>query len=479
MNLVKRWGPWLTICLLAAGWVLSLRSTRPELLADSDTRVLLYALHREPNPWVWFARDWPLENHFYRPVSTLSFWLDYQTRVAPRLPAGRLSEAEFMAALARIAPEAAPGFGWTNAWLCALCVVLSFWLVRELSEIPWHAAGASLLFASWHGGGIAWLASVIVVLSWSSWLGLARGAGKWRDVLPAWLGGLFLAATLGPTSSFGQHAERWIPGRTATVMTAACLCAMAAFCRWARLSWSRRVRPMRADSTPSTRMSVQTAPSRFSFLWLVASSVAVALALGSYEQAVMLPIVLLGCALILFAKDLRPRWWGLAPAFVLLFAYAALRFLVVPAGSSAYQEQQLRPTASALRSLAELVLPGSSETSPIFIGLGVGWEIVLTATFWASVILLVGNVAFWWLIWKDRRRFETLGWFGVSILAFLPLAWVQQVFGHYHYWSSALFAGFWVLAIAAFLGGWATAISPPEFRAPPRPGPAPGSLPRR
>src|SRR5687767_2966864 len=105
---MKRWGIGLLLVLLSCVPVLLHRESSRYLLEDTDTKVLLQTIRQENAPFSWFVQDWPLRNHFYRPVSTLVFEVD-----------------------SRIHGDNAAGFGLTNALLCVGCVLLLFWFLRE------------------------------------------------------------------------------------------------------------------------------------------------------------------------------------------------------------------------------------------------------------------------------------------------------------------------------------------------------------
>ncbi|RYG37669.1 hypothetical protein EON81_05960, partial [bacterium] len=106
----RAWPGWLTIALCGvAVWFSRVGSA--SLLQDSDTAVLLAKIRERGNPLSWFAGDWPLGNHFYRPVSTLSFELDNA-----------------------LYGNHAEGYGATNALLAIACIAALFWMLRELTD---------------------------------------------------------------------------------------------------------------------------------------------------------------------------------------------------------------------------------------------------------------------------------------------------------------------------------------------------------
>src|SRR5947209_6221642 len=73
---MKRWGIALLAVILACVPILLSHVTTHQLLQDSDTAFLLKTVRERQAPLSWFTGDWPLGNHFYRPVSTLTFEMD-------------------------------------------------------------------------------------------------------------------------------------------------------------------------------------------------------------------------------------------------------------------------------------------------------------------------------------------------------------------------------------------------------------------
>src|SRR4051812_29278202 len=110
---MKRWRVWLVLLLAISAFVLLSHGRGPSLLQDSDTAALLRITRARQAPLSWFAGDWPLENHFYRPLPTLTFELDD-----------------------RLWHHSPDGYGWTNAILCVLCIWGLFWLLREMTDSP-------------------------------------------------------------------------------------------------------------------------------------------------------------------------------------------------------------------------------------------------------------------------------------------------------------------------------------------------------
>lgn len=438
--------------LLAALLVFSYRSSSPALLQDTDTRVLLETIRERQAPLSWFGGDWPLENHFYRPISTLVFELDNA-----------------------IWRENAAGYGATNALLAALCVLLLFWLFRELTDRPGLTAGATLLFVAWT------LSMLGTWLGWLYWIALAatvvgvirhgKAARQWLPVLPF---GLFLATELSREVIL-QGVIAWIPGRTASVMTVFCLVAMAAYARYERLSAQRSPAPERTPlDPPATRNTEVAAKSaRLPVAWAVVSCLATALALGSYEQAVMLPACLLGVAICMRWQRYRVRWGWQAGFWLLLVGYLALRYQLVPTEASGYQRQQFRDGPGVWLSLTGYLFPSFFNLQTLQASLSVSWIVLLTSRPWVMALELIGNVQAVLLL--KREWVLGLTAYLLSFLAYLPMAWLKP-FDHYQYWPVALRSLLGAVLTVAFFRAVVTAVSPPTRQAPPRPAPAPGSL---
>lgn len=442
----------LVLAVLAAVVVFAQRSASADLLTDSDTHVAIAKIRERNDPLSWFRGDWPLENHFYRPISTLVFEIDN-----------------------RLYGDNPAGYGATNALLCAICVLLTFWFFRELTDRPALATIATLVFTEWHLGPSGITSRVFELLLYAALAGgILRHGFRIKQWLPAVL--VFMAAQ----SQFliakpiGGRTIDWIPGRTATTMTVFCLIALAAYARYERLGST----PKRADpgplDPPATR-NTEIVKRTAGVGWAILAVVATALALGAYEQAVMLPACLLAVACAFRWRGFRVRWGWQVPAWGLLVGYLVLRKLILPSEHSAYQDQQLRFGPGVWLSLTDYLVPSINSVQSMATYFEMGWEVLLMGAPYLAVLAVARDAT---AIYQARRRwvFALAGW-GMSFLAFLPMAWLNH-FDHYHYWPLALRS----LLVAVL--GWTglellvTAWSPRGTQAPPRPDPAPGSLPR-
>lgn len=388
----------------AALLVLGQAASSPSLLADTDTAFLLKIIRERGSPLSWFTGDWPLGNHFYRPVSTLTFELD-----------------------ARLYGSAAWGYGLTNALLAAACVLLLAWFVVEVTAKPGWAVASSALFALWTVG-----APMDAALAWAPWIALA-GFAAYRlrrdgtiPLKPVLALTCLLVAAAWEAGGFQALRFRmidWLPGRTASTMTVFALFALGAYARSLDLHAGVERRA-----------------------WQCAAVLGLALALGSYEQAVMLPAAFL--ALWAVAGRGRPGGspWVHAAFWSVLAGYIALRVAVLPGGESTYQAQQLRDGTTAWLSAGEYVFP------PIFTlhQWGASWDLgfavlLVPALYEAAGLLVAMTVAYGLALFAKPsvRRAALAGW-ALSWISFLPMAWVKP-FEHYHFWPMAMRA---LLAVA-------------------------------
>ncbi|MFY9234937.1 MAG: hypothetical protein WAO58_10830 [Fimbriimonadaceae bacterium] len=453
---MRRWAVGFVLVVLACVPVLLGRESGPQLLQDTDTKVLLETIRRENAPLSWFVQDWPLANHFYRPVSTLAFELD-----------------------SRLYGDNPAGFGWTNALLCVAAVLLLFWFFRELTDDVVIATSGAVLFALWNAHWSGWAA---VLAACGSWLLLALmllpGRRPWPAIL-AWLGAWFLASELVGIRDLESRALDWIPGRTATIMTVFALIALASYCRFERLGAKRLSRadpgPLDPPATKGTSEAVERSGS--SWLWLVLASLATLLALGSYEQAIMLPGALLAVAIYLRITGLRVRWAAHAVFWLALVAYFLIRGSLIGWERSGYQEQQFHSggPASILFGISEYLTPEAKPIWTYLMSVELNWSLLFITQFY-QVIAAIGSTVAAAILIIRRWRLPLLG-LGLSMLAILPMLWLND-FAHYHYWPMAMRALF-VVAFAKLVGQQIViAASRPALQAPPRQRPAPGSLPR-
>lgn len=461
---MKRWRVAFLLVLLAALPILFHWNRSAALLEDSDTKGILQAIRQADDPLKWFRGDWPIANHFYRPIVSLVFEADNA-----------------------VWHNDASGYGLTNVLLCFGCVLLLFWALREITDRPWPSAGGAAIFAFWHGNSALLLSDAANYAAWTTLaVGLWRHRSAWRIYLPAFLTLLALSYELLPIRPLEARMIDWIPGRTASTMTAFALIAIAAYARFERLrtppAGPQAVTP---ETPPATRSTEAASTPGMPWPWAVVALVATALALGTYEQAVMLPAVLLVVEIAMRSGGRRGKG-GTAPgsgwpvhtvAWGLLFGYLALRWALLPHDASGYQRQQFSSTRTAIWTEMEYVFPPLAGFFglPAFFNDGVYmlFNTGPTGPYATLYRLVVVGRGYW-----EARREPTLvllGWLG-SAVAFLPMAWFK-LFEHYHYWPMAMRSALVVALGAVSLRLMASVWSPPAWPAPPRFRPAPGSLP--
>jgi hypothetical protein len=422
------------------------------MLQDSDTRVLLATVRERGDPLSWFRGDWPLLNHFYRPVSTLTFELDN--------------------ALWR---DWAPGYGWTNAIVCALGVIALFWVIREMTDKSWLAGLSASIFGLWNvnGSSLELLKPVLYILAGVALVGFFR-RNPVASVL-AVLSLVFLATQLSPPEEFGWRVLGWLPGRTTSTMTLFALASVGAFSRYARLCGIRSVPVATPTDIPATRGTQVAEKPKHGWIWLLVSLLSLALALGCHEQAVVVPGVLTATWLAFRLKGIQLPGWLVGLFWALLAAYALVRGACVPFVASGYQRQQFRNGGGVGLALADYFLPATVWWPILRDSLAAGLELLVTLGPWLLLGQILGNIVQWKLVVTTKERWDLIWAYAASAGSFLPMAWLKP-FGHYHELPCAFRAVFVVLLLTVGFRAWASAVSPRALRAPARPSPAPGSL---
>lgn len=454
---MTRWWPLVLALVAGAAAVLSQRATSDALLQDSDTRVLLAQIAARADPLSWFAGDWPLGNHFYRPVSTLAFEMD--AALYGRRPAG---------------------FGLTNALIACAALAMLGWLAAEATRHPWRAAGAAALFAAWHldagpeiASALRWLWIPVLALA----LLRARSLAAVAFGIGATLAVVWLVSELQGPSQLHHRVVAWLPGRTASTMAVFALAALAAWIRFERLRRWDVAPPYDPLDPPEGRNSPAPRAPRGVAWWAVLALLASALALGCYEQAIMLPFLMAGVSALMARRGGTLPWGWLSGAFCLLAAYLALRMAIVPSDISEYQRQQFRFGPGVWLSLLDYAFPAGRGYTALAAASGLGAAVLFSPTVQQAAIGFVANATAYWRAMRARERALFAAWAG-SLCAFAPMAWLKP-FDHYHYFPMAIRAVFVVgLATVAFRL-CLSAAGPPALQAPPRLGPAPGSPLRR
>lgn len=402
---MKHWGPWVLV-LLCCGWILASASRDPAMLQDTDTAAILEAIERRQSPLSWFAGDWPLGNRFYRPVSSLIFEADAQTG----------------------------WFGFSNAVLVAGSLLALFWLALPLVGL-WPGAAAvvlsTLVVQGFHGRFGAWLGfGLAVMVAWRAW------PLSSRTLLLA-LASLYLGWEFAAAEPLRFRMMDWIPGRTASTMTLFALLALGSALRAgsAAPAQGRALAPRSSgDSAPGQRR------------WVLLTWIFTAAALGSYEQAVMLPALLTGIPLLALLQRRPANWIPAVGAWILLGGYLLLRKSVLPPEPSAYIDQQLRSGGFAFVAIAPYLWPTWDAWFRLRTELTTSAVLLLTAGPWVGLLRLVANACGYLVAGLSPDRWTLLFFWSWSVLAFLPMAWLHP-FEHYHFWPVLLRSLFWILLL--------------------------------
>lgn len=426
-------------------WIV-IKHARGNLLADTDTAVLLANIRERNNPWSWFSGDWPLFNHFYRPISTLPFELDNA-----------------------LYGSNAAGYGMTNAIICAICIFAAFWFFREFTDNKLLTGISTALFGMAHItleplriiGELFWLLPLVALL------GFTRGKFKEKlpSVLTAILVCIFITQILPSIPlDFKNRIVDWLPGRTASTMTIFALVALASYTRFERLTAGRKEQPLTPYDVPATRSTVISDPGRAPWLWVVLAALATVLALGAYEQAIMIPALITGICIMFALNHRTPHWGNLALFWGLLVAYLLVRRQLVPSDVSGYQAQQFRSGPGVILDLANYLFPVGGQFSNLWGTLELGAIALLTGTPFIILGLAAGNVMALVRGYFSRERWLIFASLLMGFFAFLPMAWLK-FFSHYHYFPAVFFSLFVVLMVQVAFRSLRAALSPPPIDA--------------
>lgn len=362
------------------------------LRADSDTAQMLDAIRSVGGLWGvgrWFRGDWLLENGFYRPISSASLSLDYA-----------------------LYGEQAWGYCLTN-WLLLGAIALGTALMvpRLLGVSPSWGWGVAIALSTQYTGLARALGShsswwgVLAVLG-GVWAGVAcRGIRGYVQQLLRWelllaVGALFWGWDRMLSADYVRLIE-WVPSRTALLGTA--------FAVWAVVCWL-------------------VAIERRQWGWVGIGGVLYLLALGAYEQPIMLAPFLLTVMWGRRRESARQSLQVAGAIIACVVLIALLRVSLVTTEPTRYQRQQLRSTLSGpvLTYLSDLVPP----VSQWLYWEAVGWEpmVWFFKQPWdhlVGLVLYVGVGAAFFRDWK-RLRYG-IGWHALTLL---PMAFLH-FFEHY------------------------------------------------
>ncbi|MGC8785311.1 MAG: hypothetical protein ACP5RN_13115 [Armatimonadota bacterium] len=381
------------------------------LRTDTDTAAMLDAMRETnglPGWWHWFTGDWFLHNRFYRPTTCLSLLIDYT-----------------------LYGETGWGYRLTN-WLLAVLTaigvyLLSLWFARRwLSHVLagerqvrlFALAGAVALslqqtnaLSTLRGISAWWLIVLWALAAGISSLPQQTKACKtflrkhgWR----LWLGaGAFFWGWDRLVHSGYERLIVWVPSRTALLAT--CLTVWSV---WWLIRWG--------DS--GRRKS------------LLAASLLYAGAVGAYEQPLALvPIIaVLACAMY---RQWRWRAWAACVAVIAIATgYLLLRFTLLPATLSSYQQQQLRSaTALGMLHFLQTLLPLSNHFR-YWLTVGFTPYLFFFRDAWDTLIADLAFLGVLVAVWRSWR------WFGWWLLwqgaTYLPMSFLHP-FEHYYYLPQA------------------------------------------
>ncbi len=374
-----------------------------------DQRVLLQQLRSEGSPITkWFVSDWPLYNGFYRPLPTVSFAID---------------DAIFHSDLNKYKIQ-----NWLIAFASSLVLL---WLVWELFYDRALAAGSAIVFAAWQNGLENWLPLYWLLLSLGLLIaiyGLAFGASRrlwWLVCAGAviFLGrelSLVLQSSDINQRSFDFRVVGWPVGRTATLMTLFSLSSLFAFCKYERLR-----RPQ----------------------WAILSIALLAMAIGSYEQVVVVPALLLACAIALRLQSVSVRWvWHVIP-WVMIATYIWLHqaFLEV---DSRYRGQAMRGIRGGIRDIIGWIFPARRDLPMLaqVFEQYIGIYALAMELYWKALVDFLANVC--GLIVARRRLLQASFGLLCAVGSYAPMSF-QHTLGHYFHLPLAFRAIFVVALLLA------------------------------
>lgn len=400
----KRWRGGLLLILAINLFGLHFFFTPEDMTRDQenhDTRIMYKHLRYWDQPTKWLFGDWPLQNGFYRPLPALGFEADV-----------RIWDNDF------------PKYKIFNWIVCVIAAFVLVAMVMSLTQSATIALGSGLFLSAWQTE----LLSMLPVQTTAFCASLVCCAGSLFAPKSMKIRCLAIAAlvyylgfewanvvSLGDLSSqsFGYRTMGWPPGRTATLFGLFGLISLWGYCQWERLG---------------------------NWRWLAVSSIGFIGAFMSYEQAVMLPALLTGCAIYLKLTGVRVHWAVHIVAWSLMAMYAIWHFTDLPF-EERYAQQHGSAASSGVRWLLLWVYPayGSfGELANVF-DPNIGLMAFLISSFWIAVLWIAINTS----VWMSARREWKLLVFGLlsSAVVFAPMAF-QLRLTHYLYMPLAFRAIF-------------------------------------
>jgi hypothetical protein len=298
---------------------------------------------------------------------------------------------------------------------------------------------------------------------WSSLIVGASGFYAWNRLIDT-------------QANLSGHTMYWLPGRTATSMTIFALVALASYVRFERLGAAsfpaKEAGPM---DPPATRSSAPRGEPKNHWVWFGLSCLATAVALGAYEQAVMIPTLIFILGVWLRSSGYQTRF-GLQIAFwAILIGYIIYRVQIIPVAPSGYQKQQFRHGSGLWIDILSYIMPGIFGLSTALTSLGTSFLVIMNEPFWTAIGGFLSNAMTWVAIRKSFLK--PLIALSLAVFAYLPMAFLKQ-FGHYHYFPAAMLTLFVITLFEAYWPRLVGAVSPMAIQAPKREARAAGSLPK-
>lgn len=382
--------------LLACGIVLALNlpglvyvSDLP-LEDDPDTPIILSNVREDMSArglLLWFTTDWPLGNGLYRPLVAIS-----------------------LAADSALFGDWARGYrlmNWGMAVLTALGLLL--W-ARELGA---GAVGALL------AAGFFSLQQSVRQPSLPPWVVMVAGAAILAFLLRSHLRGssttgtIVLSPWVGAAVALYLLVLHWIPLTSVVSWIAARTALMGALCTvWAMVAVTRYAREGRAG-------------------WLAAGFALTALALCSYEQALMVPSAMLLLPILTRGASRRRAFTAAALILLLLPTYGTVRLATVGPEASEYvllaRKSTLRGAAS---SLAAYVARPYRVVQGMTIRLSTALNPLDRVMWWSLIVIANFALAFWRLFAIVPKTAAVM--LAMQAILFLPMAGLH-IFQHYYY----------------------------------------------
>jgi hypothetical protein len=368
-----------------------------------DTRSFAHLIPLEKNPLSWFWSDWPLKNGFYRPIPALSFLFDIKL-FGPHFQLYRIQE--FVVAIA--------------------CAFASTWLVWEITRRKKWAIASGMLFSILQTDvglrlELAWTLPILTAIYGHHLYkrGLLAPIALIQLVILTVVLGYELSKPPGEgdwyRGTFGYRSMGWPPGRTSAFLALTALTCLAAFARWLR-DWDLK--------------------------WLGISILGFGVSFLNYEQAVILPALLVGVLVVTRPFEWKRALLPIALSVVFTALYWRWHVVHIPM-NTAYQYYHRRGNVSAILDVVEYLMPGTH-------GLGLfshAFHLAQLKPCFTDIRFLGILLSIATTIWVFQSLDRNVRWSIFAILAsavaFAPLCLAKPLY-HYAYFSSCLRPLFWV-----------------------------------